>query len=52
MELRCVGRSSVSSGVTLRNLAGVVLMSLSLVVAWSRVILGFLGEVNWGGGRG
>jgi hypothetical protein len=29
-----------------------MLMSLSLVVAWSRVILEFLGEVNQGGGRG
>jgi hypothetical protein len=27
---------------------GVANRSLSLVVAWSRVILGFLGVVNWG----
>ncbi len=40
-------RSSVSSCIILGNLAGVVLRSLSLVVAWSREILRFLGVVNW-----
>ncbi len=44
MEFRCLGRSSVSSGVILRNVAGVVLMSLSSLEQSN--ILGFLGEVN------
>ena len=33
-----VGRSSISCGIILRSLGGVVLRSLRLVVAWSRVV--------------
>ena len=43
-ELRCKGRSSVSSGNIIGRIA--INMNLSLVVVWSRVILKFLDVVS------
>ncbi len=52
MGLGGVDGGSVGCGVKPRGMDSVVNRSLCTIVAWSRVILGFLGVIDWGSKRG